>query len=453
MTIKDFFKRKEKKVEVETDSFNGFQFARAEMPCIIEKKNVDYVWYGEDNNYPYFLTELLSTSAIHNAIIESKSKMMAGSGVLLNGAVDKTASEAVYNSLDANTKKAFDQFMLNPNGESMLKINNKVCKDYQKNGSFALEVIWNMDFTRIATVKFVSTDNIRAGKMENDKVTKYFYHKDWSKHKERGFKPTEIPAFDPQTAEKHAAGEEGLSYNQLIFVKNGTLDYYGEPPYQGAMSWIKIDSQMGLFHLSNIENGFAPSLVFKFYKKPSSPEAQQGVISNLKKQYSGAKNAGNALVFFSDGKELAPDVEPIQVSNLDKQFLMLADQAVQQIMSGHRVTSPLLFGIATPGKLSGGSELDVSYRIYDNSVVEPDRNLLEEVYNELLKVNQIPVTIEIDKFNPLQEDVKAAGNAVTTAINSLSPLVANKVLESMTPDEIRALIGLGSTLTPPPQNG
>lgn len=391
MTIKDIFNFRKKK-PVDTEAFSAFEFSRPEIPVIKEKKNKAWVEYGEDNNYPQFLTELLSTSAIHNAIVEGKAAMMAGKGFLLNGALDKAASEAVYNSLSPEVKKAYDDFIKNENGEPLEDIISKISRNYQKNGSFALELVYSMDWSRIATIKYVNTDNIRAGKMEADKVKDYWYSRDWTQCTKEGYKPHRIAAFDKENKE---------DYNQLLFVKNGTLDYYGEPSYKGAMSWIKIDSQMGLFHLSNIENGFNPSLTFKFYKKPSSPEEQQFIIDNIKKQWSGAKNTGKGLIFFSDGKELAPDVDPVQVSNIDKQFILLADQAVQQIMSGHKVTSPLLFGISVPGKLGGGTEIDLAYRIYDNSVVEPDRNRVERSLGLILEVNKIPLNLKIDKFNPL----------------------------------------------------
>jgi len=43
---------------------------------------------------------------------------------------------------------------------------------------------------------------------------------------------------------------------------------------------------------------------------------------------------------------------------------------------------------------------------------------------------------------PLDQNVKTQAQIISDNINSLSPLVANKVLESMTPDEIRSLAGL-----------
>jgi hypothetical protein len=282
------------------------------------------------------------------------------------------------------------------------------------------------------------------------KVASYWYCRDWENENKN--KPVELKVFNP---DERLKPEKERSRVQIYYAKRGTLEYYGEPSYKGALSWIKIDSQMGLFHLSNIENGFNPSLVFKFYKKPGSPEKKQEILENINAQWSGAKNTGKGLVFFSDGKELSPDVEPVEVSNLDKQYIALADQAVQQILSGHKVTSPMLFGVAIPGKLgSSATELEISYRIFDNSVIEPDREEIEKFDNLLLKANQTPVVITVEKFNPLKQEEVDTGSKIVNSINSLPPLVANKVLEKMTDQEIRALIGLGlatQPVTPPTQ--
>jgi hypothetical protein len=50
---------------------------------------------------------------------------------------------------------------------------------------------------------------------------------------------------------------------------------------------------------------------------------------------------------------------------------------------------------------------------------------------------------------PKETDASGEGDKVVKAINSLSPLVANKVLESLTADEIRSLIGLGAKIEEP----
>lgn len=389
ITIRDIFGAKK---SLKKDEAIGFSFGRPEIPQIIEKKNKDYILFGEDNNYPELLTELLNTSAIHNAIVTTKAKMMAGASLLINGAKTQDESDAIFKTLSKEQQAAWNNFVENKLGnENLYKILERCARNFQKNGSFAIEIIHDINFTKVVALKFVNTDNIRSGKLVDDKVEEYYYSRDWSQATKAGYKPQRIAAYDITNK---------IDVNQLIYVKQGDLEYYGEPSYKGALSWIKIDSQMGLFHLSNIENGFAPSMIFKFYKKPDSPEEQQYILENLKRQYSGAKNTGKGITLFSDGKELAPDVEPIQVSNLDKQYILLADQAAQQILTGHSVTSPELFGLSVPGKL-GTSDIDKSFKIFDKTVMESDRNLFEDVLNDILKRNKTGITLEIEPFNPM----------------------------------------------------
>lgn len=66
-----------------------------------------------------------------------------------------------------------------------------------------------------------------------------------------------------------------------------------------------------------------------------------------------------------------------------------------------------------------------------------DRMTEDEIRNKLLGLP------------PKETEATPEGNKTISALNSLSPLVANKVLERMTPDEIRALVGLGAKIVDP----
>lgn len=425
-----------KKDTPETSSVDLFKFAMPEIPVIREVQGKDWVLYGENNLYPLKLSVLPNQSAIHNSIVGGKAKMMAGKGLLINGTQTKEQSKDALLKLDRKTQLDYAHFLSNPNGsQDMQEIIDAVSLDWQTYGAYAIEVVWSMDFTRIATVKYVEVKNLRMGKMCDGKINEYWYSRNWALTNKDGYRPNKIAAFDPDNKQE---------YNQIIYVKNGTLEYYGEPFYKGSLTWIDIDAKMANFHNSNIENGFAPSMALKFYQKPASPEEQSKVISDIKKAYSGGQNAGKAMIFFSDGKDLAPDMEPINVSNLDKQYIALSELAVQNILTGAQVTSPALFGIAVPGSLSNGTELETAYKIFNNSVIAPDRLKVEKTLNRILAINKIPVTVTIEAFNPLDDIqvIQSANDMVLASLNTLSPLVATKVLESMSEDEIRALASL-----------
>lgn len=368
-----------------TDLLSVMNFSRPEVPVIKESSNREWVTFGEANDYPQRLMAYTDTSAIHNAIVTQKALMVAGAGISVDGVPVRDMDWTAENQAVLN--------MLGNGGDDLHEVLSKVAMDYELFGAYALEVVWSLDFTRIVRVKHVDVSKLRSGKFNEDgAVDTYWYSRDWSNV--RTHVPVPLQSYWAQHAEK--------AYNQIIYKRNAKpgFDYYGMPSYSGALSWIQIDTQLSKFHLSNIENGFNPSMSVKFYQKPGSNEEQQDIYRSIKRQFSGVGNTGKAMIFFSDGKELSPDIEPINVQNLDKQYISLAEQAVSQILSGHRVTSPELMGIAVPGKL-GNSDLPTAYAIFNKTVIGPDRLAIEKSINEIARVNGIKAELTLTEFNPL----------------------------------------------------
>lgn len=102
-------------------------------------------------------------------------------------------------------------------------------------------------------------------------------------------------------------------------------------------------------------------------------------------------------------------------------------------------------GIKVAGSLGNAQELEMSYKIFEKNVVKPERESLEEMFNELLGIAETKQSITIVNFQVIGEQIVAIedeASKVTNALNSMSPLVATKVLENLTPNEIRALAAL-----------
>jgi capsid portal protein len=373
------------------DIFKMVQLSRPELPVITESRNLDYIQFGIGNNYPQLLIRALETSAIHNAIVLTKSKMMAGQDILANG---QKFDDYLKTITDINKYAYLKTFYEDPTGTGEMTLNGlnyNLSYDYQIFGAFALEIIWSLDFTRIVQMKHIDVSNIRSGKLdESQEVCTYFYSRNWQDLKNNP--KIEIAKFDVNDKEH---------YNQLIYVKQYKpgLQYYGIPEYSSALSWIEIDGKMSEFHLANITNGMSPSMVLKFYKKPGSPEERDEVTRNVLKQFTGSKNAGKIMVMFSDGKELAPDVQPIENATIDQMFINLGDSVVQNILSAHRVTSSQLFGISTPGKLgTSGNELVTAYNIFEKEVIVPSQNVLLRVLNRISKLNGYDIDLSIEQL-------------------------------------------------------
>jgi hypothetical protein len=128
-------------------------------------------------------------------------------------------------------------------------------------------------------------------------------------------------------------------------------------------------------------------------------------------------------------------------------YKYLSEECVRKILIGHNVTSPLLFGIATTtGFSANADELKNSAILFNNMVITPLQEVMLDAFDKILAYNGIALKLYFETLNPLdaQGDLTTTDEAtkVTDAINMMSPLVANKVLESMTADEIRSLVGL-----------
>lgn len=392
--IQELRNKLKKELKSSQTHFESVEMGFSEVPCVVEKRGVDWVSYGDDNLFPMKLSDLKYGSGSHNAIISTAADMISGDGYLIDGAKTKEESELKYNALPVEIKTAYDLFLKNPNGGmSLEKVKKKLSFDVKEQGAYCYEVIYNNDFTKIPVIKYVDIKNIRPGKKVNDKVESYWYSRDWSKPNHKDYKPTEIFAYDIEDKEH---------MNQLVFDKVGNLEYFGVPDYIGGVRWVYIDMLMGIFHHSNIENGMNPSMKFQFYKLPSSEQDKQNILTEIKRRYTGASKTGRHMVFFSEGKELAPLIEPIPVSGLDKQLLLLAELCDKKILTAHKLTSPLLAGISIAGQLGGNTEIEKAFKIYDKTRIEPYRKMIDESIQDKLDFNKIGVKIKTNPFNPFE---------------------------------------------------
>jgi DNA-binding CsgD family transcriptional regulator len=80
----------------------------------------------------------------------------------------------------------------------------------------------------------------------------------------------------------------------------------------------------------------------------------------------------------------------------------------QEIFSGHRVTSPMLFGIKTEGQLGGNTELRSSYELFKSTYSQPKANSFDKELNYILSYSSKPADYKLRPTDPigLQFDVK-----------------------------------------------
>jgi len=380
-------------------------------PKIIESDRTDWVEFGEGeyrNQYPQFLIELYNSSATHSAIVNATAEMIAGQEIVIEDETDVSSTVAL--------KKFFGN--INGKGGSAEELIKKTAFDLKLHGSYAWNIIWNVERTEIVQVHHIPVEKVRCGKPDAlGHIKEYYVSSDWTQIRKKQYAPHRIPAFD---------SNDRTSPNALYFngIYSAGMDIYHTPDYVASTNWILTDNLTSNFHLANIQNGFSPSFWINFNNGVPTEEERFAIEKQITKKFTGAGNAGKFVLTFSDDANSKPDLQPIQLSDADKQYTVLNELCIQNIMIGHRVTSPMLLGVKTEGQLGGRNEILEAYELYSNTVINPFQDLLLKSLKMICNVNNLQGNISIKDLSPL--------NSIFDA-----DILANVLTE----DEIRAELG------------
>jgi hypothetical protein len=217
-----------------------------------------------------------------------------------------------------------------------------------------------------------------------------------------------------------------------------------------------MEEEIAEYLINDVQNGFSPTMIVNFVGGTGTEEQRRQIESQANKKLTGSK--GKKIVYsFNKNKDNATTVESIPLNDAPAHYQYLSEECMRKIMLAHNVTSPLIFGIATSsGFSSNADELKNSLIIFENLVIKPYQELITDAIDKILAFNGVSLNLEFVPLQPLDASGELTNNdskRIIDGINSLSPLVANKVLESMTANEVRALVGLapekgGSDLNP-----
>jgi hypothetical protein len=380
------------------------------QPKSIEINGADWIGYGDGeykNNYPQYIIDLYNNSATNSAIINATASMIAGEDFI------------VEDSDNLEQYVALKKFLAAVNGtESAHELFVKLSFDLKLQGAYAINVIWSKDKTKIAELHHVPVEQVRIGVPNEDgKVPCYYLSTDWTQYRKKEYAPKHIAPFNMMDR------SEG---SQLLYsgLYSPAMELYHTPDYVASTNWIQIDNLTSDFHLNNITNGFSGSYFISFANGVPTREERVQIERQITKKFTGSNNAGKFVLTFSDDANSKPEIIPIQVSDADKQYTVLNELCVQNIMIGHRVTSPMLLGVKTEGQLGGRNELLQAYELYMNSVVKPFQNQLLKTFKKLLAVNGVTIPLSIKDVKPLN-----------------SMFDADTLKEVLTQDEIREELG------------
>ena len=370
------------------------EFASAEVPVFLEKKNKNIVYFGIDNLYPFELIDLYNDSSTHNAIVNGKVGYIVGNGL---------------ESEDIEVKKWLASANIDQDWTSLLK---SLTLDYELFNGYAIEVIKTSVGNQYHHIDFA---NIRVGLDGSIK-----YADDWLTDKGvRNSRPNiqELERYNPRNPEQ----KRGVIYH-VDYRPN--LKYYPLPVYVGSLAEIRTDVQIGDYWLNEVKNGFVGGTLIQHNNGvPETKEESKQFEEAFKEKF--GKATGTKIVhLFSPSKENSSEISNLNGNDLHERYINMSERVKESIFIGHRVTNPILFGVKEQNSLGSRSELDLAYEIFTNTYIAERQNTLLRTIKKLAFFEIQRSDIEIIPLKPIDT----------------VDLTSDIILANLSRDEIRTMI-------------
>jgi len=335
----------------QSTNFSVVNLSQQDIPIVIEDTKTRYQWVpvgiiGPDD-YFQNITDSYTTSTTNAACVEGIADLIFGKGLY-------SKDEAFQTVLDK----------LIPQEEI-----KRAIFDLKLYGNACFQVYWDDAHTKIVKLYHIPVQTIRAEKIyDNPKIENYFYCIDWNDQKAQRNKK-KIPAF--------GCSNEKM---ELLYIKNYSPGkyYYSLPDWMSALQFAYVEAELSNLHLNNIENGFMPLVMINMNNGIPAPEERQTIESMIESKFTGTRNAGRFMISFNDDADRRPTLDTINIDNLHDKYKYVAEYAQDRILVGHRITSPLLFGIRTQanGFSSQSEEMKTAYSILQTMTINPFQNLI-----------------------------------------------------------------------------
>lgn len=379
-------------------------------------KRLGAVTFGVENLFPQLINQMYYSSPLHGSIIDFKVRATTGGGY-----------ELKPKSTDMDARVATKKFELKYRLKTLVP---EVCQHIFMHYRYYKIIEFKNEKGRMIPINMydVSPEEVRI--CEDQKT--YVICEDWSTQ----VNAYQIKKFSPDCKD----------LKQLFVYERKTIGqkWYPIPTYTTANNWFFLDGEMSFLHKTNILESIFPSFALFFPKKPAG-DTELNAVKQKVEDAKGAQNAGRIFTFFAGSKDAMPELKEIPKNNNDQLFIQTDHRIDEKICQSHSL-DPILMGIRVPGELGSGMDIQQSYIVFEKNQVIPMRDEVEEVIRELMRLFNVPATFEINNFQIINEEIveveDTEGNEIVDILTKVSPLVANKILENLTPNELRRIVKL-----------
>ena len=348
-----------------------FQLSNYVRPKLEENKSKNWVLNGRNNEFYQYVIDRFNGSPTNAAIISSYIDLIYGKGL----------------SVRNKNLPAWINFLtiLNP------KETRKIISDFELFGEASFQVIKNKKGGLGSIYHLPKQLVVPSLENEDGEILSYWYCKDWSNTSK--YPPVEFRAF--------GTSKEAIEIYCIKPYKAGK-NYFSDPDYLSALPYAEMEEELANFYINSIKKGLSAGYIINVPNGISwTPEEKDEFEKKIKAKLTGSPNAMSFVLSFN-GQEAEVTIVPFPVNEQQhKQWEYLTGESRQQIMTGHKVVSPKLFGIMSDGGLgNNANELDEAEGQLMKRVIAPKQSYVTDAFEEVLSFYNIILDLY---FIPLSE--------------------------------------------------
>jgi hypothetical protein len=341
-------------------------------PVLQENKSKNWVLNGVNNSFYQYIIDRFNGSVTNHSIITAYTHLIYGQGLFAKNASSKPTEWANFKTI-LNSKDL-----------------RKIVSDFQLFGEASVQVIKSKDRKRVTGIFHLPKQYV-VPSLENEEgeIEHYFYNKDWGK---------------PKLAEQFSAFGTSNDESEIYCIKpySAGKNYFTDPDYLPALQYANIEEEISNFYNNFLLNGLSAGYLINVPDGQTlTAEEKDSFERQIKAKLTGSPNAGKfVLNFASKDSEITITAFPVNES-MHKQWEFLSNEARQQIMTGHFLTSPMLAGIKdNTGLGNNANELDEAESQLLKRVIAPKQFPIIEAIDEIISFNNMAFDFY---FKPLSE--------------------------------------------------
>jgi hypothetical protein len=326
--------------------------------------------FGEKNDYPQQVMEIVGASGTGSSCIDVFAKFISGQGF----------DDKEFYSLVVNKQEQTNDDLL-----------NLVAHDLAMFNGFAIHVNYNANY-RITQLQFVPFETVRLGALNDAGICDTVaLHWDWGRRMTslRKWSKEDIVSIDlfnpdPEKIDAQVIKAGGwMNYKgQVYYFSGNRANNYPLPKYDAELTDMSTEEGVSNISYRNTRHSFLAFGMLVDINNDDESEEQGKETEKSLLEFQEDEKAANVMYVQVKSKEDIPQFVQFSGKNYDKEFTVTRAKVKDDI--GRAFNQPAILRAEDVGSNFGADALRNAYDYY-NSVTEVERLQLDRVFHRIFK--------------------------------------------------------------------